>query len=99
MRELERDAGLARRYEAANEAGLPLSMAGRLVGTTREELIADAQALKAQIGGVTTDPATPPVPPTPKPDRRQGGGNHNATGGSMAAGRDEYRARKQQNSK
>lgn len=94
MRELEADAGLARRYEAANEAGLPLSMAGRLVGSTREELIADAQTLKGQLAGVTPAGTTPPAPPTPKPDRRQGGGRGDTTGGSMAAGRDTYAAKK-----
>ncbi|PSR63991.1 MULTISPECIES: hypothetical protein [Nocardia] len=98
MRELEKDAAKATRYEAANAAGLPLSMAGRLVGDTLEELVADAEALKAELAGVK--PAeTPPAPPIPKPDRRQGGGQNNATGGSMAAGRDEYRARKQQKAK
>ncbi|MBF5002228.1 hypothetical protein IRT45_34490 [Nocardia sp. BSTN01] len=99
MRQLEKDAAKATRYEAANAAGLPLSMAGRLVGDTPEELAADAEALKAELAGVKPADDTPPKPPTPKPDRRQGGGSTNATGGSMAAGRDEYRARKQQNTK
>lgn len=43
-------AAKALRYEAAAKAGLPLSMAGRLTGTTEEELLADAEELKGLLG-------------------------------------------------
>lgn len=38
------------RYEIAAEAGLPLNLAARLQGSTKEELAADASALKQQFG-------------------------------------------------
>ncbi|WP_280193825.1 hypothetical protein [Nocardia farcinica] len=88
---LEKDAAKALRYEAAEKAELPLSLAARLNGSTLEELIADAGQLK-QLMGINA-PDTPAPAPTPKPDRRQGGGETNA-GGSMTAGRDLYRQRK-----
>lgn len=40
----------ALRYEAAAEAGLPLNMAARLRGDTKEELLADAEELKGLVG-------------------------------------------------
>ena len=70
--ELERssaaNAAKALRYEVAEKAGLPLSAAGRLQGNTEEELLADADALKALIGG-----SLAAARPTPKPDLTQGG--------------------------
>lgn len=63
----EQAAGLVARYEAAETAGLPLSMAKRLIGATPEELAADAaqlaQTLAAQPSG------------TPREDPSQGAGN------------------------
>ncbi|MGW5387197.1 hypothetical protein [Nocardia sp. NPDC003963] len=88
---LEKDAAKAIRYEAADQAGLPLRLAPRLVGSTLDELLADAQQLKAEMGEST--PAAPPAPSTPKPDPRQGGGQTDA-GGSMAAGKALYASRK-----
>lgn len=38
------------RYEVAAEKGIPLNLAGRLQGATREELSADADKLKADFG-------------------------------------------------
>lgn len=64
----EQAAGLVARYEAAETAGLPLSMAKRLIGATPEELAADAaqlaQTLAAQPSG------------TPREDQSQGAGNN-----------------------
>jgi hypothetical protein len=91
IKQLEADAAKAKRYEAANAAGLSLSLAPRLVGNTLEELIADAEQLKQQLGSAA--PTGPTLPPTPAPDRRQGGGQAE-TGGTMAAGRAAYEARK-----
>lgn len=54
------------RAEVAAEKGLPAELAGRLRGTTREELAADADALKALI------PAAPSGPRIPAPDPTQG---------------------------
>lgn len=52
------------RAEVANEKGLTAEQAARLVGSTREELSTDADALKALF------PSTPGIP---KPDPSQGG--------------------------
>lgn len=54
------------RAEVAAEKGLPTALAARLQGATREELAADADALKALI------PAEPTGPRTPAPDPTQG---------------------------
>ncbi|NEW40788.1 hypothetical protein GV794_01960 [Nocardia cyriacigeorgica] len=91
IQQLEKDAAKALRYEAADTSGLPLSLAGRLKGTTLDELIADAADLKQLLGAAT--PAAPAAPSTPKPDPRQGGGQADA-GGSMDSGRAAYQARK-----
>lgn len=87
--ELEQKAAQATRYEAAEKAGLPLSLAARLNGSTLEEMVADAEQLKQLLAGAAP---TPDVPSTPKPDRRQGGGTDNAVG-TMTAGRDLYKQR------
>lgn len=92
IKQLEEDAAKAIRYEAAVEAELPLSLAGRLIGNTREELVADAVKLKEQLGAT----ARVAAPLTPKPDLRQGGGPVDA-GSSMATGAALYAARKQRN--
>jgi hypothetical protein len=61
----------AAKYDAAANAGLPLELAPRLVGSTPEELAADAVSLKAQLGAT---PAGTPKPGNPRPDPSQGGG-------------------------
>jgi hypothetical protein len=48
------------RYEVAAEQGVDLSLANRLTGTTREELVADAETLKQLVG---SKPRTPVVAP------------------------------------
>lgn len=50
------NAAKALRYEVAAELGVPLAMAARLVGNTREEIAADAAVLLAQIPVATTPP-------------------------------------------
>lgn len=54
------------RAEIANEKGLTVPQAERLQGKTREEMAADADALKALF------PSTPAAPGTPRPDPTQG---------------------------
>lgn len=68
------------RYEVAAAAGIPVELVGRLQGSTREELEADAQALAAHLR-----PAF--VPPT---DPSQGKDREGSKGGGVAAGRDLY---------
>lgn len=68
------------RFEAAAAAGIPVELASRLQGSTREELEADAQALAAHLR-----PAF--VPPT---DPSQGKDREGSKGGGVAAGRDLY---------
>lgn len=70
----------ALKYEVAAEAGLDLKLAARLTGTTREELVADATALKELVGA---------TPNTPQPDPNQGGGS-NAPAKGVNAGRDLF---------
>lgn len=50
----------ALRIEVAAETGLDLKLAPRLVGKTREELIADATELQASVGTPGSQPAAPP---------------------------------------
>jgi hypothetical protein len=59
-------AAKALRYEVAAEVGVPLAMASRLVGKTREEIHADAEEFLAQI------PQAPSTPAGPRPDPAQG---------------------------
>lgn len=60
------NAAKALRYEVAAEAGIPLALAARLTGNTREEIAADAENLKTLI------PAGATPPRTPAPDPGQG---------------------------
>lgn len=63
----------ALRLEVAADKGLDLKLAGRLQGSTREELEADADTLRALLPAAT--PATgdaPKAPPRLVPDRGQG---------------------------
>ncbi len=59
----------ATRLEVAAEKGLTPAQAKRLVGSTKEELLADADQILIDFPGAPTTPATPPVP---KPDLSQG---------------------------
>ena len=63
------------RYEAAEQAGLPLAAASRLQGSTLDELVKDAEVLKAL--GIGKTEAAHESPGTPQPDLSQGrtGGN------------------------
>lgn len=60
------NAAKALRYEIAAEVGLPLALAPRLTGATREEMLTDAATLQALI------PAGATPPRTPAPDPGQG---------------------------
>lgn len=62
----EQNAAKALRYEIAAEVGLPLALAPRLTGATREEMLTDAATLQALI------PAGATPPRTPAPDPGQG---------------------------
>jgi hypothetical protein len=57
------------RAEVANEKGLTPTQAGRLRGATRDELVADADAMIADFG---ITPGKPGAPGAPKPDPSQG---------------------------
>ena len=70
------------KYEAAEAAGIPLTWAKRLTGSTPEELLADAKSIKEQL-----------APSGPKPDPSQGGAD-GRTGNTLADAMDDYRARK-----
>lgn len=58
------------RTEIATERGLTLAQARRLIGTTREELEADADAFKSELP--SAPPQSPYPPNTPRPDPSQG---------------------------
>jgi len=69
------NAAKALRYEVAAEAGIPLALAARLTGSTREEIAADAETFKTLIPAGATPPRTPapdpgqgPRPIEPDPD-------------------------------
>lgn len=72
LEELTRTAQASQRtamqYEVAAKAGIPLSLATRLNGGTREEMTQDAEELSTLIGHQDKQP------PTPKPDKSQGMG-------------------------
>ncbi|WP_288756246.1 hypothetical protein [uncultured Dermacoccus sp.] len=70
------------KYEAAEAAGIPLTWAKRLTGSTPEELLADAKSIKEQL-----------APSGPKPDPSQGGSG-GRSGNTLADAMDDYRARK-----
>lgn len=80
--ERERDQAQARldRLEVALEKGLSPSQAKRLVGNTREELVADADELLKDLGDSNK-------PRTPKPDPNQG-----RTGTGPATTADQFAA-------
>lgn len=51
--------GKVLRYEVAAEKGIPLDLAGRLSGSTRDELAEDADALRKHINGSTSSAFAP----------------------------------------
>lgn len=77
---------LVNRYEVAEEVGLPLSWARRLVGDDREALLADAKAMKTDLDASSKS--------GPRPDPSQGGGEGGGRPSSVADAMDEYRNRK-----
>lgn len=82
----QENAAKALRYEVAASKGLDLSLAPRLVGATKADLEADADALKESIGKAGTG--------TPRPDPSAGGGAGGADKtASVGAGRDLYAER------
>ncbi|MFD8595365.1 hypothetical protein ACFV1L_10225 [Kitasatospora sp. NPDC059646] len=76
--------------EVAGSKGLTPAQAERLQGSTREELEADADALREAFGG--TGPA-----PSPPLSGGQRGGDVGGSSGSLAAGADLWRARNPKN--
>lgn len=73
----DRDAATAKadRYEVALEKGLNLTRAKRLVGSTRDELVADADELLKDLGP-TTEGDGKKSPPKGKPtENLRGGGD------------------------
>ena len=86
------------RSEVAAERGLTLAQARRLIGSTREELEADADAFRAEL---PTPPPSPYPPNTPRPDPSQGPSGGGASGGratSVADAKAEHLARRQRTS-
>jgi hypothetical protein len=82
-KELASERGLRLRLEVAQEKGLTAAQAARLNGTTKEELAADADALKQlfpagatppdpNAGAPGATPGEPNKPKTPGPDPSQG---------------------------
>lgn len=67
----------AARYEVAAEKGVPLAMAGRLQGSTRAELLADADELLKLIPA--GNGATPPAGGLPREDLAPGGNLSNGS--------------------
>lgn len=96
----------ALRLEVVTESGLPAAMAGRLQGSTKEELLADAETLRSLMGppatatngdgqGGTEPPGTGTTRRIPKPDPSQGGGKP-TDGRSISAGAALFEQRKKQ---
>lgn len=84
----ESSRALLDRYEAAEEAGLPLSWAKRLTGSTKDEIVVDAKQVKADLDAQGKRSGNP------KPDPSQGQGSDSGkSAGSVAAGRDLYAER------
>lgn len=71
------------RHVAAASAGLSAFWAGRLQGSTPDELEADAKAIAAALPERATTPVLPPDP-------SQGRGSGGQGGGTLSAGRDLY---------
>jgi hypothetical protein len=76
--EKARDAATVKadRYEVALEKGLNLTRAKRLVGATRDELVADADELLADLGPADGKDRKDSKPPSGKPaEHLRGGGD------------------------
>lgn len=77
--------------ELANEFGLTAAQAKRLIGTTRDEMKADAEQLvkdfEVKPKGASSGPARP------KPDRSQGGGGSNGHVSAREQGLEQARRR------
>ena len=84
------------RYEIAAEHGLTLAQARRLIGATREELVADAEAFKAEL----PPPAAHPAPGNPRPNPAAGAGGDSTTGRAttVADARADYLAKRKRGS-
>ena len=67
----------ALRTKAASEAGLPANLASRIVGTSYEDMLADAQEIASVLPKA---PATPAVPATPATTVPPSGTPGNAAG-------------------
>lgn len=66
----------ADRFEVAAAKGLSLAQARRLVGTTKEELEADAAEMRAELGlDKSDDDKGPATKPRPKEDLKLGASN------------------------
>ena len=76
------------RRDVAAEKGLPAALARRLDGTTREDLEADADALKALL-------PDPDAPRTPKPDPSAGSTGDKGKPSSVADAMARYQARRE----
>lgn len=79
---------LVDRYEVAEEVGLPLSWARRLVGADRDALLEDAKAMKADLDEKSKGG-------TPRHDPSQGGGRGDGrTTTSVSSAKEEYLERR-----
>ena len=79
------------RRDVAAEKGLPAALARRLDGMTREDLEADADALKALL-------PDPDAPRTPKPDPSAGSTGDKGKPSSVADAMARYQARRERSS-
>lgn len=81
-------AALVDRYEIAEDVGLPLSWARRLVGADRDELLEDAKRMKADLDDRSKGGA-------PRHDPSQGGGSGDGrTTTSVTSAKEEYLERR-----
>jgi len=81
----------AMKFEVAAELGLDLKLALRLNGSTREELLADGEELKAHVGGGTPDPEGNKKKGTSPDPSLGGGGDPKVSGTKAGANRWERR--------
>lgn len=65
----------ADRFEVAAAKGLSLAQARRLVGSTKEELEADADEMRSELGLKDEDEKAPATKPRPKEDLKLGASN------------------------
>lgn len=75
----------ALKFEVAAESGLTIQLASRLSGTTREELLEDAESLKPLIGSTSSAPTAPPDGGvrTPPPAKKDPAKEHNSLIGAL----------------